>query len=193
MDWQELLRYPFADDNWVLKMLVGSLVCLVPAANLILCGYAIACMEMGMRGRRRLPDLEHWADYARDAAAALIILLAYLFIPIILTLVLSAIPIVGTVLGAIALLLAGSMIPMALAAYAARREITDAFSIVDILTQIGGNLDSYLSAYLFIIISGSIGLAIIISLPYLACLGAIIIFYSTTIFSYLIGFISQGV
>ena len=193
MDWQEYIQIPFQDDAWIKKMLIGSLICLVPIANLLLLGYAIACMDMGMRGRRALPEWNNWDDYLRDALAALAILLAYLLIPIILILALAGIPLMGTVLGAIICLLAGAMIPMALAAYTFCRQPADAFRFTDLLKRIGAKLDSYIFAYLFIVLALTIGLAIMVSLPYLAFVGALLIFYATVVFSYLVGHISQAV
>ncbi|MGE5391750.1 MAG: DUF4013 domain-containing protein [Deltaproteobacteria bacterium] len=192
-DWQELLRYPLGDDRWILKVIIGSLITLVPVLNLVLLGYAVACIELGMQGRRQLPEWEAWRDYIRDALSAVLILLAYLLVPIVLTIVLSHIPLIGIVLGAVLILLAGALAPMALAAYTIRRDISEAFSLGDIIHQINNNLEAYLSGYLFLILSTCLGLTLIIALPYLACLWSLLIFYSTVVYSYLIGCLACGV
>jgi len=192
-DWQDLLSYPLGDDRWVLKMIIGGLVILVPIVNLALLGYAIACMEMGMKGSRKLPEWEAWRDYIGDALSALIILMAYLLIPVILTVVLSHIPLIGMVLGAVTIIMAGALVPMALAAFTLRRNISDAFSLDDILKQINNGLDAYLSGYVLFILICCLGLTFIIALPYLACLWSLIVFYAAVVFSYLIGCLARGV
>jgi len=192
-DWQELLRYPLADDKWILKVIIGSLIMLVPVVNLLLLGYAIACIELGMRGRRRLPDWDAWQDYIRDAVSASLIVLAYLIIPMALTVILSHIPLIGILLGAILIFLTGALTPMALAAFAMRRDISDAFSLIDIIHQISSHLELYLSGYLFLILSTCLGLILIIVLPYLACLWSILVFWSLVVFSYLTGCLARGV
>lgn len=186
-DWQELLTYPFEGDKWILKIVIGSLICLVPIINLVLFGYAIACMEMGMKGQRQLPGWETWRDYIGDALSAILILLSFLIIPFIFTMVLSHIPVIGTILGSITILIAGAMVPMSLAAFSLRRDVTDAFRLGDIIRQISSHLDLYLSAYTFFILSCCIGLTVVVALPYLACAGAFMIFYSSVVFSFLIG------
>lgn len=191
-DWQDLLRYPLADDSWILKMLIGSLVMLVPILNLALFGYAIACMDMGMRGNRKLPPWEAWRDYIGDALSADVILIAYLLIPVILTIVLSHLPFIGLFLGAAAIILAGGLIPMALAAYAVRRDISNAFTLGDIIRQIANNLDAYLVAYFSLILLFCLELALIIAMPYLAWLWSFVMFYETVVFSYLIGCLARA-
>lgn len=192
-NWQELLRYPLSDDRWILKLLIGSLITLVPVVNLILFGYVIACMELGMKGSRQLPEWEAWRDYLSDALSSGLILLAYLVIPIVLTVVLSHIPLIGTVLGAIIIMLAGALVPMSLAAFTLRRDISEAFSLGDILRQIKRSLETYLLAYLLLIIAICLGFTLIIALPYLACLWSLMIFYTAVVFSYLIGFLARSV
>lgn len=191
-DWQDLLKYPLADDRWILKMLIGSLVILVPILNLSLFGYAIACMDMGMRGSRGLPPWENWRDYIGDALSAGIIFIAYLLIPAILIMILSHIPLIGLFLGAAAIILAGGLIPMALAAYAVRRDISDAFTLADIIKQISNSLDTYLLAYFSLILLFSLEFALIILMPYLAWLWSFIMFYETVVFSYLIGCLARA-
>jgi len=191
-DWQDLLRYPLADDRWILKMLIGSLIILLPILNLTLLGYAIACMDMGMRGSRKLPQWEAWRDYIGDALSAGVILIVYLLIPMILTMVLCHIPLIGVFLGAAAIILAGGLIPMALAAYAVRRDISEAFALGDIIKQIANNLDTYLLAYFSLILLFCWELALIIAIPYLAWLWAFIMFYEAVIFSYLIGCLARA-
>jgi len=82
---------------------------------------------------------------------------------------------------------------MALAAFAMRRDISDAFSLIDIIHQISSHLELYLSGYLFLILSTCLGLILIIVLPYLACLWSILVFWSLVVFSYLTGCLARGV
>lgn len=186
-DWQELLTYPFDSDKWVLKIIIGTLLSLVPVINLVLFGYAIACMEMGVKGRRQLPGWEDWREHVSGALSAVVIVLAFMLIPFILIAFLSHIPLIGSLLGSITVLLAGALVPMALAAFSLRRDISDAFRLGDILRQISSHLDIYLSAYIFFILACCVGLAIIVALPYLAFIGSFLIFYSAIVFSFLIG------
>lgn len=192
-DWQELLRYPLADDRWIIKIVIGGLITLVPVLNLALLGYAVACIELGVHGRRQLPEWESWRDYISDALSAVLIILAYLLVPIVLTVILSHIPLIGFLLGAVLIIMAGSLAPMAIAAYTMRRDISEAFSLGDILHQIKNNLEAYLSGYLFLILTACLGLTLIITLPYLACLWSLLIFYATIVYAYLIGCLARSV
>lgn len=189
MDLKQHLQYPFQDHNWVQKMLIGSLICLIPGMNLLVLGYGIACLRSGMRGWNSLPDWHDWRDYLFEGLSAFAILLIYMLVPIGLGIALGVIPVLGTILTAIIALIVGLIAPLSLAAYAAHHEAADAFRINELLKQLGRIIESYLVVYVCEILALSIGLAIILALPYLAFIGAFLIFYSTLVFFNILGHI----
>ncbi len=189
MDLKQHLMYPFRDHSWVPKMLLGSLICLIPGVNLLVLGYGVACLRMGMRGWNSLPDWNDWQDYLFEGLAACAILLIYMLVPIVLSMALNAIPVIGTVLTAIIALIVGLLAPLSLAAYSANRQAVDALRISEIIKQLGNIIEAYVTIYICEILVLSIGLAIILALPYLAIIGAFLIFYSTLVFFYMLGHI----
>jgi hypothetical protein len=144
---------------------------------------------MGMRGWNSLPDWNDWQDYLFEGLAACAILLIYMLVPIVLSMALNAIPVIGTVLTAIIALIVGLLAPLSLAAYSANRQAVDALRISEIIKQLGNIIEAYVTIYICEILVLSIGLAIILALPYLAIIGAFLIFYSTLVFFYMLGHI----
>ena len=50
-DLGDLLKYPFDDQKWVEKLLIGSALSLIPIINLFAVGYTLESMRAGIVGR----------------------------------------------------------------------------------------------------------------------------------------------
>ncbi|HZJ84062.1 MAG TPA: DUF4013 domain-containing protein [Syntrophomonadaceae bacterium] len=187
MDFYYYIRFPFNDREWFKKLGIGSIVFLIPIINIIAIGYFVQCIRLGAKGRRILPFWHNWEGLLRDGIIAIIISLAYIIPPCLLWPLFLAVPVIGIFMQSTIFLIAGLMIPMAVANYAVTDEIIDAFKLGRILGQLGEVLNDYVVIYLIMVIINSIFIALIFALPILALLGAIVNFYLGVIFANFIG------
>lgn len=178
MEWQVFVLYPFRDPREIKKLLIGCVICIVPIINIIVVGYFMACLSNGIRGRLTLPDWNNWQDLARDSLFGLMILAVYLLIPLILVPFLMIIPLAGSLLLSMLMLLAGMLVPIAMGGYVMTCDIQYAFRLPDIIMQAVKIIEHYIPIYLAAAFIIAIGLAIILVIPYLSPVGAVIIFYT---------------
>lgn len=187
MNFRSLVMYPFQDKDWVKKLLMGCVISIVPVLNVLVLGYFLKCIQIGISRRPILPEWEEWADHVRDGFMAFLIALIYLLIPILLAFPLISIPVLGVFLLAIVVLLMGMLVPLAWAAYSESKNFVNAFRIKDIIIKLSQIINPYAGAYLFTALISTLGLTIVFLLPHLAFLGVLLIFYCGVIFFYLLG------
>lgn len=83
--------FVFEDEDWVIKVLVGGLVNLVPIVNLAVAGYAVRTLRnVARREPRPLPDWRDLGDFFVEGAAVFVASLVY-FSPLIVLALLAAI------------------------------------------------------------------------------------------------------
>lgn len=187
MDYQGYLTRPFQDPGWLPKLLIGTLLTIVPIVNLLVLGYGIACIRGGIRGTAYLPDWRAWQYHLQNGLTALVITAAYFLVPALIALVFALIPVIGMIVSAVLGLLAGFVVPMALAAYTATGQISSAWRIDEIVLRLERCLDIYAPAYLFVVLGLVLASVIITFIPHLALLGFFIIFYLMVVFSFMLG------
>ena len=187
MNFKSLAMYPFQDKDWVKKTLMGCIISIVPVLNILVLGYFLKCIQIGMSRRQVLPEWEDWADHIRDGFMAFLIALIYLLIPILLAFPLMSVPVLGVFLLAIVVLLMGMLIPLAWAAYSGSKNFIDAFRLKDIIIKLGQIINPYAGAYLFTALIFTLGITLVLLLPHLAFLWVLFIFYCGVIFFYLLG------
>ena len=188
-DLKELLGFPFEDRQWFLKLIIGSVIAIVPILNFISLGYFLRCIKYGWTGRRTLPEWHDWGELFRDGCLGAVIILAYLILPLMCGWIMSVLPLVGTFLAAILILILSLVIPMALASYAIQKEFRDAFMLRNILIRAGKVLNYYLTAYLAAVLAVVIGIALLVGVPIIGFLGGLLIFYAGVVFFNLVGFL----
>ncbi len=182
MDLADFIKFPLSDKDWVKKIIIGCVVSLVPVLNLLTLGYFLNCLQLGMQGRTQLPEWEDWGELFKDGFFALLIIVFYLAVPIILFPVLSFIPIIGTIIASILLLLAGLMLPAALASYSFRRNFEDVLKIKLIFEQTMAVMQYYLPAYVTMVVVGSFSILIMSFLPVVSFIGVLLLFYASVVF-----------
>lgn len=187
MDLYYYIRFPFNDREWFKKIGLGCIIFLVPIINILALGYFVQCIKSGAQGRHFLPFWYEWGELLRDGLMAIIILLGYMIIPLILTPLFFAVPVIGVFMQSTTILIAGLMVPMAIANYVISDELQDAFKIGEILGQLSEVINDYVIAYLLIILITMISSALVFALPFLALFGAIVNFYFGIVFSNFIG------
>lgn len=74
MDIGRAFTYPFEDENWLKKMLIGAVLNLVPVVNFIGMGYGLRQMKKVSEGQD-LP-LPEWDDWGGDFVKGLLMFLA---------------------------------------------------------------------------------------------------------------------
>ncbi|MEN6350414.1 MAG: DUF4013 domain-containing protein [Syntrophomonas sp.] len=187
MDFQRFVLFPFRDEGWVKKLLIGCVILIVPVLNILTLGYFLECIRIGRSGRQVLPDWDRIGDYIGESLIAFAITLIYLLIPVVLGYPIFAIPVVGVIILSILVLLAGLFIPFALASFSETQSFADAFRIMDIFNRVSRIFAQYVPAYFLFAIAVALGLSIIFILPHLSFLGVLLIFYSAVLFFNLVG------
>ncbi|HZK43120.1 MAG TPA: DUF4013 domain-containing protein [Syntrophomonadaceae bacterium] len=187
MDWYYYIRFPFNDREWFKKLGIGCIIFLVPIVNILALGYFVQCIKLGASGHRILPFWDDWEGLLRDGIMTIIILLAYMVIPLILTPLFLPIPFIGLFMQSVILLIVGLMIPLAIANYVISDEWQEAFNLGKILAQLSEVINDYVLAYLMIVLLTTISIALIFSMPLLVLIGAIINFYCGVVFANSVG------
>ena len=164
------------DIDAVFKILLGSIILLIPGFNLAVLGYGQRCLFNSLRARHRLPAWHNCRELLAEGAAALGIAVIYLSLPLLIGFILRPLLGVGKLLGWILAGLSSLLIPLAWANWKASNEWKSAFLLLEIWNHLCCCASSY-----FILISGMIavialGLVLLFSLPILGILGAVLIF-----------------
>ncbi len=187
MDLAAFIKFPLSDKDWVKKIIIGCVVSLVPVLNLLTLGYFLNCLQLGMQGRAQLPEWDNWGELFKDGLFVLLIIIFYLAIPFVLFPILSFIPVIGTIIASILLLLAGLLLPAALASYSFRRNFEDVLQVKLIFEQTMAVMQYYLPAYVTMVVVGSFSLMITSFLPVVSFIGVLLLFYASVVFFNLVG------
>lgn len=183
MDLEQFLKYPFADSDWVKKIIIGCVISIVPILNILTLGYFMECIRMGISGKQMLPEWNNWGEHFMQGLMALIIMVAYMLIPLIVL----VIPGVGVFLLVVVFVIAGIMIPMALANYAINQDFKAAFNFKEIIYQIGKVINYYIVAYFALVLVSGLGSSICLGAPLVAFIGSLLIFYSGIVYFNMVG------
>ncbi len=186
-DLKQLLGFPFEDREWLVKMLLGSVITIVPVLNFLTLGYFIRSINYGWRGRHSLPDWDNWPELFKDGLMVFIISLAYLVIPLVSAYLIAMLPGIGIILASIIIFIMGLIIPMAIANYAMRRNIRDAFSLGEIFYLASRVFNFYVIGYLAVTLGVILGVALLMSIPLIGFIGGVFIFYCGVVFSNFLG------
>ncbi len=187
MDYFEYIKFPFHDREWLKKMLLGCIFMIIPIVNILVLGYFVECIRLGIRGKTMLPDWADWELYLRQGLMTLLIFVAYLGIPMLFTFILHIVPILGIMVSSIVTLLAGAMVPMAIANCAITSNILDAFKFGEIMYNIKQVIDYYAPAYLIMALITAIAPAIVVGIPIISFAGIFLMFYSWVVYANYMG------
>lgn len=187
MEYLEYVKFPFQDREWLKKMLLGCIFMIIPIVNILVLGYFVECIRLGTGGKNILPDWADWEMYLRQGLMALLIFIAYLGIPMLFTFILHIVPILGIMVSAIVTLLAGAMVPMAIANCTSTSNILDAFRFGEIIYKIKQVIDYYAPAYLIMAIITAIAPVIVVGIPIISFAGIFLMFYSGAVYSNYMG------
>ena len=84
MDIERSIKYVFEDEEWLPKMLIGSIVNLVPIVNLAAMGYGLEAAKNAIDGQET--PLPEWSDFGGQFVKGLMAAIGALiyFLPMIL-------------------------------------------------------------------------------------------------------------
>ena len=202
MDFGKSFTFPFEDDEWVTKILIGGLLSLIPIVNLVVVGYAIKVIKNVADGVER--PLPNWDEFGDLFVKGLMTTLASL----IWTLPMMAFAMVMAVLGALAgggdaqsnvfavcmmsvsCLMAlygfciGVLLPAAMARYAVTGEFIAFFRVGEIFHLVASHLGEYIISLLLMIVASFISAFGLI----FCCIGVVFTaFWSTLVGPHLLG------
>ncbi|HEY9207050.1 MAG TPA: DUF4013 domain-containing protein [Candidatus Methanoperedens sp.] len=194
MDITEEVKFPTKDSEWMMKVLIGGIIGIIPIVNLISYGYSIKVMKGAIGGNPGLPKWEDWGDLFVKGLMAFIIELIYMIIPILVIgisvggalmalftgnfetfMAALAGAIGGVLIGLILALIALLLTPMAISMYVKEDSIGAAFKIGEVMSRIKSVIGDYIMVYIILIVLGVI-LGILSIIPILNIL--IIVFGS---------------
>lgn len=199
----QILRYPFDDQKWAEKILIGGALNVIPIINLFSAGYALESLRAGTQGEMTLPVWEDLGDKFVAGLIAFVISFVYMLIPGLVMLLGGAGGIMGmryygdvgmgiTGVGVIMLtfvigLIMAFFLPMALAHFTAEDRIGAAFEFGEILRRIKAVFGEYLVAVvLFLVLSMILGMICVIPI-----VGWVVflfgVFYLQVVFANLVG------
>lgn len=165
MELERALKMPLNDPNWLVKILIGGALTIVPIVNLLSHGYALETVRRTISGHTEMPEWDDWADKFVKGLVALVVALVY-YIPLLIIMGigggLGALINNGTgvglffatgyAVGFILLLFIGFVIPMALAHYIATGSVGSAFALGVVLGKIRERLSDYVVAYIVTVV-----------------------------------------
>jgi len=186
-DWQKYLAFLKRDFNVIFKILLGSILTVIPVLNIMVLGYYRQCIRNGLRSHYRLPEWVDWQRLMKKGAEMLAIIVVYLIIPFILMHILAVIPFFGTIISSLLLMICILMVPMAMVNYVAYGNFKDAFSLNEIIYVVKMCAEDYLLACLLYLLVISVSLLLLFTIPFIGIVGAILIFTSGLVFFYYIG------
>ena len=170
IDLKKVVTYPFEDEQWALKILIGIALSLVPIVNFFAVGYAYQIFKAALRKEELfLPEWDDWGDLFVNGFKVFVVALCYFIIPVLF--LLSAVALGGAsiylyeegksveqlvvigiflfLVGGLLYLVALVLSPMAFALFARSNEdFGEAFRLGEIISRIKNVLGDFALAIL---------------------------------------------
>lgn len=159
------LKFPLSDQNWLVKVIVGGVLNLIPIINFFSCGYIAEVIQSSLRGQPAMVEWDNWGAKFIKGLMVSIIGLIYMLIPIILLLATGvgsfaafnrefnlAFMGIGAFIASILALVIGFIIPMAVLNYLATNRLGAAFALRQIFNKILSVLGEYILTYILAIV-----------------------------------------
>jgi len=173
IDVKTAVKYPFEDEQWALKILIGIALSLVPIVNFFAVGYAYQIFKAALRKEELfMPEWDNWRDLFVNGFKVFVVALCYFILPVLF--LLSAMVLFGVsiflheegksveqlvILGVFLLLIGGILYlvalvlsPMAMALFARSNEnFGEAFRLGEIVSRITSVLGDFFLAILIMV------------------------------------------
>ncbi len=184
--WQALLKN---DIDAIFKILLGSILLLIPGLNIAVLGYGQRCLFNSLRKRNRLPAWHNCRELLIEGAIALGILIAYLSVPLIIGFILRPLFGVGKLFGWFLAGLSMLFVPLAWANWQACNKWQAAFMLPEIWQHLCCRCTSYLILTAGMIAVTALGIVLLFTIPVLGIFGAIFIFSASIFFFFQVGYV----
>lgn len=184
--WQALFK---SDVDAIFKILLGSILLLVPGLNLAVLGYGQRCLFNSLRQRKRLPAWHNCKELLLEGAIALGIAAAYLALPLIIGFILRPLFGLGKLFGWFLAGVSALFIPLGWANWQACNEWKAAFTVSEIWSHLCAGCASYLLLMAGMVAVIAIGIVLLFTIPVLGIAGAVLIFTASVIFFFQVGLI----
>jgi len=173
IDVKTAVKYPFEDEQWALKILIGIALSLVPIVNFFAVGYAYQIFKAALRKEELfMPEWDNWRDLFVNGFKVFVVALCYFILPVLF--LFSAMVLFGVsiflheegksveqlvILGVFLLLIGGILYlvalvlsPMAMALFARSNEnFGEAFRLGEIVSRITSVLGDFFLAILIMV------------------------------------------
>lgn len=214
LDIKEAMTYPLKDENWVVKVLIGTLLGIIPIVNFFSVGYAYQIFKKAVNKETlALPEWDNWGELFLKGLMIVVISIIYLIIPGIILgigagLTSSAamrsaqgysavgMGVIGGLfifIGGILYLIAALILPMVLAHYAKNN---DDFGSIFKFGEIIGNIFKVIGDYilaLVVIVGITIVIGLVGAIPFLGWIVLIAVsFYLWLVIYALLGMACSG-
>ncbi len=175
MDIMEEVKFPAKDSEWIVKVLIGGILGIMPIVNFISYGYSVKVMKGAIGGNPGMPKWDDWGDLFVKGLMVFIIELIYMIIPVLIIVIsvggalmalftgnFNAFAVAmagamgGVLIGLILALIAAFLLPMALAMYVKEDSIGAAFRVGELLSRIKSVIGDYIVVYIVVIVMGII-------------------------------------
>ncbi len=149
---EEAFKFAFKDRNWIVKIVIGGILGLIPIVNLIfLIGYSLVVLKDSVENKPPvLPEWSAWMEYGKSGLRGLLILIVY-GIPLIILGALSAMPALGKLFYVLFILVNILTVPvftLALIQWNAKGDLKAAFDFKHVWDIFTKDIQNYLIATL---------------------------------------------
>jgi len=194
MDYGKIIKFPMEDKDWIMKVIIGGVLSIIPIVNFISSGYQLKVMKNAINKKPGMPEWKGFMDLFVKGLIIFVIALLFMIVPLIIFGAIAGFSVISVIMGdltnpynivlailpalfigGILFLIIGFIIPMAIAMYAKSDNFSDAFKFSEILNRIKSIFGEYLVSYIVIVIFGII-LGLIMLIP---VIGWIIGFFGT--------------
>ncbi len=188
MDYGKIIKFPMKDKDWLVKIIVGGILSIIPIVNFIAFGYEFKIMKNAINLKPGMPDWKGFTDLFVKGIVVFVIVLLYMIVPLIIfgaaagfsaiagamgglanpySVIVAMLP--ALFIGGILIIIVGFILPMAIAMYAKSDNFSDAFKFGEIFKRIKSVFGEYIVSYIVLIILGII-LGIIGLIPFIGWL-----------------------
>ena len=183
MDFGKIIKFPMKDKDWIMKVIIGGVLSIIPIVNFISSGYQLKVMKNAINKKPGMPEWKGFMDLFVKGLIIFVIALLFMIVPLIIfgaiaglsaisvimgdltnpyNIVLAILP--ALFIGGILFLIIGFILPMAIAMYAKSDNFSDAFKFSEIFNRIKSIFGEYLVSYIVIVVFGII-LGLIMLIP----------------------------
>jgi hypothetical protein len=190
MNVENAFKFVLRDKNWIIKLLVGGVLSIIPVVNFIVFGYVLNVLKDAKEGKAAtMPDWREWSKLFKDGVSVFVIGLLYGLIVLVLWLfmtLLSVIPVIGCLsflifpLFIVAIILYAPIVNIGLCRYLDKGQIQDAMNLKEVYEEFKSKLNDYLVVTLI-----NAGVAFIASLAF--CVAPFIYFWLWLVIARMLG------